>query len=89
VYFFFEPGEVRRDSGEDLRLVRVGTHGLAVGSKSTFRQRLGQHRGHGSGGGNHRGSIFRLLVGQALTARGDIPGAASWGVKGVASLPFL
>ena len=28
VYFFFEPGEVRTDSGAGPRVVRVGTHGL-------------------------------------------------------------
>ena len=38
-----------------------------------------------SGGGNHRGSIFRLLVGQALLATGGIPGSTSWGVKSTAA----
>ena len=33
------------------------------------------------GGGNHRGSIFRLLIGQALLARGGLPSCPSWGVK--------
>ena len=80
VYFFFEPGEARRDSGEGPRVVRVGTHALIGGSKSTLRQRLGQHRGTASGGGNHRGSIFRLLVGQALLARGDELPCCSWGL---------
>ena len=80
VYFFFEPGEDRCDSGEGPRVVRVGTHALSVGSKSTLRQRLGQHRGSMTGGGNHRGSIFRLLVGQALLARGDELPCSSWGL---------
>jgi hypothetical protein len=26
VYFFFEPGEARSDSGNGMRVVRVGTH---------------------------------------------------------------
>jgi len=82
VYFFFEPGETRRDSGAGPRLVRVGTHALTAGSRSTLRQRLSQHRGLASGGGNHRGSIFRLLVGQALLAHGKVAPCASWGVKG-------
>jgi hypothetical protein len=82
VYFFFEPGEVRRESGEGFRITRVGTHALGDGSRSSLRQRLGQHRGGNSGGGNHRGSIFRLLVGQALLARGDLPPCKSWGVRG-------
>ena len=85
VYFFFEAGEIRRDSGKGPRVVRVGTHALGVGSRSTLRQRLGQHRGRASGGGNHRGSILRLLVGQALLARGGLPQCNSWGVKGDAA----
>lgn len=85
VYFFFEPSEVRRDSGYGPRLVRVGTHALREESRSTLRQRLRQHRGHVSGGGNHRGSIFRLLIGQALLARGEFAHCKSWGVKGDAA----
>ncbi len=81
VYFFFEPDEIRRESGFRPRVVRVGTHGLGTGSRSTLRQRLGQHRGGSMGGGNHRGSIFRLLIGQALLARGGLPSCPSWGVK--------
>lgn len=81
VYMFFEPAEVRRDSGEGPRIVRVGTHALGAGSRSTLHQRLRQHRGGASGGGNHRGSIFRLLVGQAALARGELRPCESWGVK--------
>lgn len=81
VYFFMEPSELRSDSGAGLRAVRVGTHAVTAGSKSTLRQRLGQHRGNISGGGNHRGSIFRLLVGQALLERGDFSQCVSWGIK--------
>ncbi len=83
VYFFFEPGEVRSGSGHGPRLVRVGTHALGVGARSTLHQRLRQHAGKSSGsGGNHRGSIFRLLVGEALIARGNCAPCPSWGVKG-------
>ena len=83
VYFFFEPGEVRTGSGHGPRLVRVGTHALGAGARSTLHQRLRQHAGRSSSlGGNHRGSIFRLLVGEALIARGDCPECPSWGVKG-------
>lgn len=81
VYFFFEPGEARTDSGRGPRVVRIGTHALTAGSNSSLRQRLSQHAGNRSGGGNHRGSIFRLLIGQALMARGDIPHCRSWAVK--------
>jgi hypothetical protein len=82
VYFFFESSEVRRQSGEGLRVARVGTHALTEGSHSTLRQRLCQHRGRVFGGGNHRGSIFRLLVGQALLAEGGFEPCSSWGFKG-------
>jgi hypothetical protein len=78
VYFFFEPGEARSTSGE--RVVRVGTHGLKAKAKTTIWNRLSQHRGvTGSGAGNHRGSIFRLIVGMSIIHREglDIP---SWGV---------
>ena len=81
VYFFFEPGESRSLSGTGNRVVRVGTHALKDGSRSTLWQRLSQHRGNARGdGGNHRGSIFRLLVGVALARRGDCPLPPSWGI---------
>lgn len=74
IYFFFEPGEMRSDSGTGPRVVRVGTHALTAKSETSLWNRLSQHRGNsGSGGGNHRGSVFRRLVGAALLASdGDI-----------------
>jgi hypothetical protein len=70
VYFFFEDGELRSDSGTGLRVVRVGTHGLREGSTTTLWRRLAQHRGtRRNGGGNHRGSVFRLHLGTALAGR--------------------
>jgi hypothetical protein len=80
VYFFFEPGEQRTASGRGLRVVRVGTHALTAGSKSTLWGRLSQHRGSVKGGGNHRGSIFRLVVGAALKNRDASAEPRSWGV---------
>ena len=75
VYFFFETGETRAD-GATPRVVRVGTHALTTTSSTTLWSRLRAHRGTvgGSrpGGGNHRGSIFRLHVGTALIARGEL-----------------
>ena len=65
VYFFMESGETRPDTGRGLRIVRVGTHGLKPGSKSTLWNRLAQHRATGTGGGNHRTSIFRLAESSA------------------------
>ena len=84
VYFFFEEGELRAD-GTTPRVVRVGTHGLRKSSAKLW-SRLSQHRGTvgGSmpGGGNHRGSIFRLHVGTALLASGRWPDSIrhSWAV---------
>ncbi len=80
IYFFFERGEVRADSGAGPRVVRVGTHALKAGSGTTLWTRLSQHRGQNTGSGNHRGSIFRLIVGTALIQQHgyDIP---TWGQK--------
>lgn len=75
VYFFFEDGELRED-GVSPRVVRVGTHALRP-SKSTLWGRFSQHKGSTGGltpgGGNHRGSIFRLHVGTAMLASGEWP----------------
>ena len=63
------------------RVVRVGMQALKADSKTTLWGRLSQHQDiQSTGGGHHRGSIFRLLVGQALICRDglDVP---SWGVK--------
>jgi hypothetical protein len=82
VYFFREMGESRSDTGSGgPRIVRVGTHALRESSPRTLWDRLGDHKGYaGAGGGNHRGSIFRLIVGTALLARdGQI--CPSWGDK--------
>jgi hypothetical protein len=70
VYFFMEEGEIRTDTGSGPRIVRVGTHALHAGSGTALWHRLSQHRGRiASGGGNHRGSIFRLIVGTALITK--------------------
>ena len=80
VYFFFETGELRSDSGEGQRVVRVGTHGLKRGSRTTLWQRLSQHRGtQRQPGGNHRGSIFRSHVGTALLCQNADLSCPSWG----------
>ncbi|MEX2374484.1 MAG: hypothetical protein WD942_02720 [Dehalococcoidia bacterium] len=79
VYFFFEPGEMRTDSGSGARVVRVGTHALKPGSRTSLWNRLSQHRGAlSSGRGNHRGSIFRLLIGAALLNRDQLR-LTTWG----------
>lgn len=81
VYFFCEPTELRNESGSGLRVIRVGTHAVSSGAKSTLGQRLRSHRGTVAGGGNHRRSIFRVLVGQALLAKDGRSRCPSWGVK--------
>lgn len=79
VYFFFEDGEQRTTSGSGPRVVRVGTHAISATSTTTLWARISQHRGVArTGSGNHRGSVFRLLVGEALVRR-DGPQVATWG----------
>jgi len=79
VYFFFEPGEFRSDPGSVLRVVRIGTHALRLGSLVSLWDRLRQHRGSvRPGAGDHRTSIFRLIVGAALARRGDISLPPNW-----------
>lgn len=72
VYFFFHPAE-SRDSTDQLRLTRIGTHAVSAGSQTALWNRLRNHRGskRGSyeGGGNHRGSVFRKRIGEALIER--------------------
>jgi hypothetical protein len=80
VYFFFEDGEMRSDTGSGPRVLRVGTHALTVGSGTTLWTRLSQHKGQvKTGGGNHRGSIFRLIVGAALIRKHELS-CPTWGV---------
>lgn len=79
VYFFREPGENRTHSGNGPRIVRVGTHAVKPGAATSIWTRLSQHKGQaGSGGGNHRGSIFRLLIGMALIDENGCT-CRSWG----------
>ena len=80
VYFFFEPGEHRADDPASPRVVRVGSHALTVNSKTTLWKRIYQHRGTlAPYGGNHRGSIFRLIVGDALMRRNPEWAIPGWG----------
>ncbi len=79
VYFFRETGEIRNETGDSPRVVRVGTHALKAGSGTKLWNRLSQHKGTvKNGAGNHRGSIFRLITGAALMER-DSLACSSWG----------
>lgn len=85
VYFFFENNEIRKDSGEEMRVTRVGTHALKNDSKTSLWKRLSQHKGTAKNlGGNHRGSIFRLLVGTSLIEKGNLY-FPTWGIGNNAS----
>lgn len=71
VYLFFSPAETRGD--DQPRLTRIGTHAVSTGSGTSLWNRLRAHRGTDSGtfagGGNHRGSVFRKRVGEAICER--------------------
>ena len=81
VYLFFEEGECRNAQPAGRRVVRVGTHALTATSKTSLWNRLKQHLGSGHGGGNHRGSVFRLHVGAALIKKhGSHAVYLNWGM---------
>jgi hypothetical protein len=87
VYLFFEPGETR-ESTDQLRVTRVGTHAVSEGSTTSLWGRLKQHYGTGSGsanhphGGNHRGSVYRKRVGEAIIEKHDLHDDYSeWGER--------
>jgi len=69
VYFFFANDEYRENE-DQLRITRIGTHAVSSGSGTSMWNRLRTHRGAKSGtyedGGNHRGSVFRKRVGEAI-----------------------
>jgi hypothetical protein len=69
VYFLFEQGEVRSAYTGVPRVVRIGTHMVSRGSRATLWNRLRTHRGHTDGRGNHRASVFRRHIGDALIQR--------------------
>jgi hypothetical protein len=97
VYFFFERGEMRTQ-GSRMRVVRVGTHALKRDSRTTLWDRLRAHRGtlggERAGGGNHRGSIFRLHVVTAILKREGLEkqyatwGVGSWAKKKIRKLEY-
>jgi len=75
VYFFFAEDKTR-ESTDQLRLTRIGTHAVSSGSGASLWNRLRTHRGANSGtyenGGNHRGSVFRKRVGEAMIERDSL-----------------
>ncbi|MGY4366291.1 hypothetical protein ACVW1A_002356 [Bradyrhizobium sp. LB1.3] len=85
VYFFFDDLEKTRFSSKIPRLVRIGTHGVSLGSTATLRNRLRTHLGTKAGRGNHRSSVFRLHVGRALIARDGLDAEFPHWAKGQAA----
>ncbi|WP_176059975.1 DUF6884 domain-containing protein [Paraburkholderia sp. BCC1876] len=85
LYFFLDPTELRRfPTMKNSRVVRIGTHAVSEGSKSTLWQRLKAHRGTDDRGGSHRSSIFRLHVGHAILSSRKFS-QDSWGIGETAS----
>jgi hypothetical protein len=79
VYLFFDERERRLKRTDQLRTVRVGTHGVAFGSKASLRNRMRTHFGTVAGEGNHRSSVFRLHVGRSLINAELTPAVSTWG----------
>ena len=69
VYFIVDFNENHLVSNDFPRIVRVGTHALSEGVKSTLWQRLKNHKGTKNGGGDHRNSIFRWHVDKDVRER--------------------
>jgi len=79
IYFFFEKSE-KRENGKS-RIVRIGTHAVSKGSKTKYWDRLKQHKGTNNGLGNHRGSVFRKLIGISLINRDRLTDYPYWARK--------
>jgi len=79
VYFFTEDTEYRKTSPFEKRIIRVGTHAVSKGSKSTLWNRLRTHRGGTDLKGNHRGSIFRLHIGNSIICEENLV-CPTWGI---------
>ncbi|ESS07867.1 MAG: hypothetical protein A07HN63_02372 [uncultured archaeon A07HN63] len=84
IYFFFDPEETRSEP-DQLRLTRIGTHAVSEGSSTSLWNRLRTHRGPQRGtyedGGNHRGSVFRKRIGEAIIEKDNLEKEYSeWGV---------
>ena len=80
VYFFFTPGEFRSERPDQARVVRVGTHAIKKNAATSLWNRLKGHQGTADGG-NHRGSVFRLHIGNALRLKtGRVDAYPHWGI---------
>jgi hypothetical protein len=89
LYVFFAADEQRASSNRP-RITRVGTHAVYEGSSTSLWDRLRTHRGALSGtyedGVNHRGSVFRKRIGEAMLHRdGMTDDFPAWGEGSSAS----
>ena len=68
VYFFFEPGEMRTVKPYSSRVVRVGANAITTtNTSSTLWEKIKKHKGTKTRrGGDHRTSVFRCLIGNAI-----------------------
>ena len=72
VYIFLDKNEHRIFDTNFFRVARIGTHAVSNGSSSTLWNRLKTHMGNSNGLGNHRSSIFRSHIGEALIRKNEI-----------------
>jgi hypothetical protein len=73
LYFVFEEGEKRSNSGKSPRVVRVGVHALMPSSMSRMLNRMKLDRGNDRDlGGKHRRSMLRKHIGRAFMKRDKI-----------------
>lgn len=89
VYLFFDEHESRLKDLGKLRVVRVGTHGVANGSKASLRNRMRTHFGTVAGDGNHRSSVFRLHTGRSMINAKVVGDVSSWGTARVEKSTLL
>jgi hypothetical protein len=66
VYFITGEAPEFERSAPMPRIIRVGTHAVSKGSRTTLWDRISTHRGTGAGAGSHRSSIFRSHVGRTI-----------------------
>ena len=79
VYFIMDFSECSIVSGSIPKIIRVGTHAVSKNSKSILWGRLKTHKGINNGGGNHRSSVFRLHIGNALIKKNNLE-CNTWGL---------
>jgi hypothetical protein len=85
IYIFFDPNTDFSSPSDQWCISRIGTVGDCKGSSATLWERLRAHRGTKRGqyqnGGNHRGSVFRRHVGEALIRQDNLENEyPHWGV---------